>query len=98
MAIDNPAAAPESVTPGSRKLHIDKFLASLKGTEDEVYARLIRYEAKLKVMEAEAWKAMLDGVKARAAHPHHPDWQQTRDTEVELARWHSTQVKPERKR
>ena len=57
------------------RLTLAKFLASLRGTEEEVYGKLITLRARVMVMEALAWRKLLEDIKTEAAHPLHPDWQ-----------------------
>lgn len=67
------ATAP-AAGPSGPRLTLARFLATLKGTEDEVYSKLIQIRAKTVMMEAEAWRRLLEDLKGEAAHPLHPNW------------------------
>ena len=69
---DNPPATP-TPTPGPL-VSLERFLKSLKGTEDEIWGKLLRVEAKAKAMTVEAWKQFIAEIAARGAHPLHPDF------------------------
>lgn len=43
-----------------------KFIKSLKGTEDEVFSRLIQHEVKLQAMTAQAWAKVMKQLKGEA--------------------------------
>jgi hypothetical protein len=68
------AAAAVGTTASSPRLTLARFLATLRGTEEEIYGRLIQLRAKAMVMEAHAWRQLLEDIKAEAAHPLHPKW------------------------
>lgn len=57
-------------------LTLDKFLRTLRGTEKEVWGKLLRAEARAKAMTAEAWHELLAEIEKRPAHPADPAFQQ----------------------
>ena len=71
--VKTPATAP-AAGPSSPRLTLSRFLATLRGTDEEVYGKLIQLRAKTVMMEADAWRRLLEDLKAEAAHPLHPNW------------------------
>lgn len=59
---------------GSRRITLQRFVATLKGTEDEIWSKLLQFRAKAMLMEVSAWRKLIEDLKAEPAHPHHPDW------------------------
>lgn len=53
-------------------ISLDRFLKQIKGTENEVWGKILRVEARAKVMTAEAWSLLLQEISGRPAHPSDP--------------------------
>lgn len=60
----------ETTTPQARKepmIRISRYLATLKGTRDEIYSKLITLESRPKARTAKGWADFLVELKARPA-------------------------------
>jgi hypothetical protein len=61
---DAPASEP------APKLTVSQFVQTLKGTEHEVWTRLLLGRHRFAVMTASAWHAVLREIGVEPAHPH----------------------------
>lgn len=50
---------------------LKRYLSRLKGTDEEIYSKLLQIEAGMVAKTAEAWRALLEEIKNRPAHPGH---------------------------
>lgn len=53
--------------PTHQLLPLRHFLAKIKGTDEEVYSKLIAHEAGNSARTAEAWRAVIEGLKGKPA-------------------------------
>lgn len=50
------------------RIPLRRWLARLRGTDEEVYSKLLIAEAGLVAKTAEAWRELLEEIKGRPAH------------------------------